>query len=170
MFRKPSQVAIAKASLAGKLQQNPLIMGMLLKCLKVVERQEAGKSTKGRISKQSILGTDTAAQIAQEAGVVLALAGGNAGFLKKFGYHKGHLMGHDFNEKLKQKCLPVPFLSLNDPELLKENMEMLDQKCSLFNRTTGCALVYIDLAWYLDFDRFSYGMWSSLIHFVNIFV
>ena len=49
-------VAVAKASLTGRLQNHPLIQGLLLTCLRVLEREESGSTTtKGRVAKTSAI-------------------------------------------------------------------------------------------------------------------
>ena len=132
------QVAVASASLSGRLAGNPLVLGLVLSCLKVLERQEQGKSTHGRVGKDSAMHTDYAEELARESGVMLAVAGGNSSLLHRFGYSPKHMKLWDFASRLEKASLPKPLLSLNDAALHRENMRLIDQMLSGFTQTTGC--------------------------------
>lgn len=134
-------VAIAQASLQGQLHNNPLLMGMILSCMKVIDRQSAGHKMHGPSSKNSGLESDIARDLASEAGAVLAAAGNNSHFLSRFGLNKKHIGMDSFDERLTRVSLPVPFLALRERHLIRENMLLIDQKLSAFTNTYGRDLV-----------------------------
>ena len=130
-------IAVAQAGLQGRLRGDPLMLGMVLSCLKVVDRKEAGKKTHGPNSKESGLGSELAVELAAEAGTVLAASVGNSHFLSRFGFSKKHLQMDDFGERLRRAGLPVPFLALSHEETIRNNMLQIDQSFSAFTNTCG---------------------------------
>lgn len=135
-------VAIAQAGLTGKLQSNPTLVGMILTCMKVLDRAEKNQATFGPNAKTSALSCDLAVELASEAGVMLAAAGGNDAWLARFGVSKKHLKLHNFDEQLQRAALANPFLALHQPETIRENMQIIDQKLSSFTDTFGCNLAF----------------------------
>lgn len=133
-------VALAQSCLEGKLQHHPLVLGMLLNCIRTIDRNLSGLDVRGRNAEDSILGTDVALELARDAGVMLAMAGANQGLLEQFGYQKRN-MKLNFENQLVEAGLPTPFLSLDNEEVLMDNLRLLDQKCSMLTGTTGCTLV-----------------------------
>ncbi|CAK9028794.1 Uncharacterized protein SCF082_LOCUS18513, partial [Durusdinium trenchii] len=102
-------VAVAQASLTGRLQNHPLIQGLILTCLRVIERQESGVSgTKGRIASNSAMSTETARSLAQNAGQMLAIAGGNSRMLALFGAGVRPWRNTNYSAELEKSSLPVP--------------------------------------------------------------
>lgn len=137
-------IAIAKAGVQGRLRGDPTLMGMILTCLKVIDRKEAGQSTHGPVSSSSGLGTDFAVDLASEAGMVLAASGGNSHFLSRFGVSKKHMQMDDFGKRFLRSNLGVPFLALSNGETIMKNMRLIDQKFSSFTNTDGRGLHDLD--------------------------
>ena len=135
------QVAMAQASLNGKIRGNPLLSGLLVACLKLIQRSDQGKSLAGRGTKNDPLYSAEALDLAREAGSMLALAGGSKSLLKQLGMSGVALRAEDFIEKLSRACLPVPFLALNEVKRLRENVTLIDQRLSSFTGTSGCNLL-----------------------------
>ena len=136
-------VAIADASLSGRLQQNPMVLGLVLGCLKSLERAESNKSTKGPAGEKSAMAGDVAQELARDAGIMLALESGSTALLQRFGMSKQHWGLGDFTTRLKKACMPVPFLALRDKSIMDENITLLDQRMSAFTGTTGCDLTLL---------------------------
>lgn len=132
-------VAVAQASLTGRLQNHPLIQGLILTCLRVIERQESGVSgTKGRIASNSAMSTETARSLAQNAGQMLAIAGGNSRMLALFGAGVRPWRNTNYSAELEKSSLPVPFLSLACSETIRSNMTLIDQRLSAMSKQSGC--------------------------------
>ena len=132
------QVQIASSSVSGKLDRKPFMQGLLLTCLREVEREMEGKTLRGRIGKDSCMATDAAQSLSNEAGEMLAIHTGNVSLLKRFGFGAGRKLRDGWIEKLHSLSLPAPFLSLSDPEVIRENMNLIDQRLSEMTGRTGC--------------------------------
>lgn len=134
-------LSIAEASLTGRLQGNPLVMGLVLTSLRVLEREEKGLDpTKGRIAAGSAMGTATAQELALEAGRMLCLAGGNQQLLESFGCSRRPFRGEQYSASLRKAALPVPFLALSDSEQLVSNLKLIDNRFSSMSGQVGCAI------------------------------
>ena len=135
------KAVIAKACLEGKMDTHPVLQGLALTCLRVLERKEAGLAgcTQGRIKAGSAMHSEAARELAAEAGRLLSLHGGNTRLLKLFSAHTKPLMG--IQEKLQQAGLPIPFNSFSSG-LLRENLQLVDQRLSASSGTFGSALSY----------------------------
>ena len=134
------QAQVAKAVLSGKLSQNPMVMGLVLGCLRSTERDDQGKDHRGRNAKDSVAHLPLSQQLTRDAGVTLALHCNSTAVLGNFGLSKYHWQMGDFTTKLLKASLPVPFLSIRSPEALQENVLLLDQRMSALTGTTGCSL------------------------------
>ena len=132
-------VAIASASIGGKLHNNPLLLGLVVSSLKVIGREEKGSGMKGKNSEKDPVWSREAAALAKDSGVTLALAGGSKGLLRQLGVYKAPLSENVY-DKLSAACLPVPYLALGDAEKLRENVVVIDQRMSSLNETAGCNL------------------------------
>ena len=72
---------VAAGVMHGKLDGHPLLHGLALQCLRLVDKQERGlESMKGRRS----LETDRETELIADAGFTLAIAGGNKQLAKQF--------------------------------------------------------------------------------------
>ena len=128
-------IAIASASIQGKLQQHPLIQGLTLSCYKQLERQERGLAMQGRDKANSMIGSDLGKSLVQQAGATLALAGGNKEMLKLFGRSLVSCSPNVAN--LHAKSLPNPVLALDNPERLRTNLALIDQRLSASTQSSG---------------------------------
>ncbi|CAK9015951.1 unnamed protein product [Durusdinium trenchii] len=132
-------VAIASASIGGRLESNGFIQGLVLSCLRQSERQEQNKDCRGRISKNSCMATPGAKDLCQEAGTTLALYTGNVSLLRKFGV-PNKKKNRCWESDLERANLPQPFVSLSDPGKLKSNVTVIEQRLSEMTQNTGCDL------------------------------
>ena len=132
-------IKIAQSSLNGQLANHPMLMGMLVSCIRVLDREANGKSSRGRTGNKDVLVSDTAVNLASQAGTMLALATGSNFLMKKFGFPRvGRNFGDIFSQ-LESSSLPVPFLSLSSPAHIRNNLELVDQRLSAVNDSCGCA-------------------------------
>ena len=136
-------LAIGKACVSGRLQGNPMIMGLILSCLRVLERKDDGKSgvgeTVGRVGQQSCLASDKAKDLAREAGRLLAFAGANQQMLGLFGCCVRPWKGCNYLQSLDKASLPKPFLSLLDEDLHRNNLKLIDQRfAAMGNSAKDC--------------------------------
>lgn len=132
------RVMIAQASLTGKLESNPLFQGLILSCLRVAEREQAGLSLQGQIGKASIMYSEAARELASEAGRTLCLASrGNAHLLKLFGAHTKPFGKKNVYKSLQDASLPLPFNALDIDGRLSSNLQLIDQLLSAMTNTSG---------------------------------
>lgn len=135
-------LAIAEASLNGRLQGHPFIMGLILSSLRVLEREEKGITgagrTQGRIAKSSAMSSDAAKDLAMEAARMLCRTGGNHQLLASLGCHTRPFKDEQYTLALQKLSLPVPFLALADDAVLRSNLEAIDRRHSAFSGRTGC--------------------------------
>jgi hypothetical protein len=126
-------VEIAQASLSGKLQNHPLLQGLILSCLKMLDREERGLQMVGRDDESSLQFTEEARYLVQEAGSQLAILGCNKHILQKFG-----LRCRPQLPDLTDSGLPTPMLALQTAEAVRDNMILIDQRLSAATETSGC--------------------------------
>eukprot|EP00435_Cladocopium_sp_Y103_P055676 s553_g18.t1 len=134
-------VEIAQASLSGKLQNHPLLQGLILSCLKMLDRQERGLQMTGRDDEGSLQFTDEVRYLVQEAGCQLAILGCNKHILQKFGLRQRPKV-----PDLTDSGLPTPMIALQSAEMVRENMLLIDQRLSAATETSGCDSLTF-LAW-----------------------
>ncbi len=116
-------VKMAASSLSGSLNGHPLIQGLVLQTHRLMEKQERGISTmRGRRSAES----DVEQSLIYNAGLQLAVAAGNSGLARIFGLSsRSH---HISFGNLKAYSLPVPAIAVTDPDRLRENFVLADQR------------------------------------------
>ena len=129
-------MSLANACLVGKLSNHPLIQGLLLSCLKKIEREEAGMDSRGRNRASSALAVPQGLEIARQAGRDLAILGGSAKLLKAFGVAK--TAGPNLFEQLDKAGLPNPVLSLAIEGRVQENMRLIDHMLAARTKNVGC--------------------------------
>ena len=118
-------VSIAKAALDGRLDANPFVQGILLKCLSKIEKQDRGVATdRGRQASCS----ETERRLVEGAAFTLALAGGNRELAVELGQNITPPRMHC--DLLPPMGLPNPALSLRScaTEQLRQNLQLLDQR------------------------------------------
>ena len=118
-------VKLAAAAISGRLQNHPLIQGLLLQVARMLEKQERGIFTmSGRRSQH----TDLERDLVQDAGIQLAVAAGNNALARQFGLSsRSHVISM---EVLEKNSLPVPPLSVCFPDTLRQNWVLVDQRNS----------------------------------------
>ena len=128
---------IAKCSVEGRLAQHPLLQGLILSCIKMLEREEKGLSMTGRNASTSIHANDEVKALVQEAGCTLAILGCNAELLKRFGQSRA------VKKTLKdmtEKGLPTPMLALSEESKIRDNVTLIDERLSATTGKSGCDL------------------------------
>ena len=117
-------MTIAKAALDGRLDANPFVQGIMLKCLSKIEKNHRGVSDRGR--KACI--SETERRLMEGAAFTLALAGGNRELAIELGQHVTPPRMHC--DLLPPMGLPNPALSLRScaKEQLRQNLLLLDQR------------------------------------------
>lgn len=133
-------VEIAKSSIEGKLSKHPMLQGLIVSCLKQVERFEQGKSMVGRAGETSIMFNPAACALAHEAGCALAILGGNGEMLARLG-QSSRIIKRSLKD-MDGSGLPTPMLALSDPAVISRNMALIDQRLSTTTGKTGCGLAW----------------------------
>lgn len=131
-------IAVASASIRGKLQQHPILQGLTLSCYKMIERQERGLSQQGRDKSGSVNASELGKSLVAQAGTTLALAGANSELLKMFG--RSIASCTPMVADLHVQSLPNPVMALNHMERLRTNITLIDQRLSATTQTTGRVL------------------------------
>ena len=128
-------MSIAAAAASGKLEANPLVQGILVKCVRTLERQEKGLSTRGRHGH-----TEVERNLIADAALTLCLSGtGNKGLAKSLGQNSEP--PRVFLDDLVPKSLPCPALALLSSEFLAQNCELVDQRFSRCENEPACRLI-----------------------------
>ena len=167
------RVQLAQACMSGRLDSNPMIQGLIMTCLRVADRQDAGHQgaglTTGRIAKSSPMYSPEARELACEAGRLLCLASrGNRHLLKIFGAHTRPFSAHknnNYSAALQKASLPIPFNAIDRPGALGHNFLMIDQQLSVISDTSGrnwhafIFMIYDDLI-YVNMIYVCYCMYS----------
>ena len=114
---------IAAAALSGRLENHPMVHGLTISAVRLLEKQADGiEGLKGRPRDVS----QTEYNLVADAGLSLAIAGGNATLARSFGQRLG--AGRVTFDQLNERDLPRPALSLRFEGLLKENMDSIDRR------------------------------------------
>jgi len=126
---------IAKCSVEGRLSQHPLLQGLILSCIKLLEREEKGLAMTGRNAANSIAANDEAKGLVQEAGATLAILGCNAEMLKRFGQSRAVKRSL---KNMTEYGLPSPMLALSQESKIRENLTLIDERLSATTGKSGC--------------------------------
>ena len=126
---------IAKCSVEGRLSQHPLLQGLILSCIKLLEREEKGLAMTGRNAANSIAANDEAKGLVQEAGATLAILGCNAEMLKRFGQSRAVKRSL---KNMTEYGLPSPMLALSQESKIPENLTLIDERLSATTGKSGC--------------------------------
>lgn len=116
-------VSIAKAAVTGKLDANPVLQGIIVQCMRHLDKGERGVLTVGR----KPLCTVTEEHLVTNAAFTFALAGANRELATQLGQN---LRPPSLNvEKLHEFSLPNPMLALKQSlnDRLELNTELADQ-------------------------------------------
>eukprot|EP00913_Durusdinium_trenchii_P029519 g27671.t1 len=119
---------IATAAVTGRLEDNPFIQGLLIKCVRTLEKSERGiVSLRGRASNAV---SSTEQSLVADAALTLCMsAGGNAALAKQLGQNTKPPQA--VLDDLHSMSLPCPALALmsSNIEILEENLKIVDQLC-----------------------------------------
>ena len=117
-------LGLAKAMLDGKLNENPLCQGLLVQCLRTLDKKSRGVSTGAGRHKNC---NDAETKLVEDAALAMAILGHNTSLCKALGqkvrppkYHWDDLPKHS---------LPNPCLALmtSRSEQLEENVQLASQ-------------------------------------------
>eukprot|EP00435_Cladocopium_sp_Y103_P017067 s1083_g4.t1 len=114
-------LAVAEFAVQGRLEENPFLQGLLVNCMRQIERQEKGLGPTGRGKAQ----TETERSLARDSAITLSMLSGNKQLAQKLGQsQKGVKVGV---EDLEAHGFPNPMLALMCQEQLESNVELCDQ-------------------------------------------
>ena len=114
---------IAAAALSGRLENHPMIQGLTMSAIRLLEKQASGlEGLRGRPREVS----ETEYNLVADAGLSFAVAGGNTSLARKFGQKAS--AGRVAFDGLNKKDLPRPALALRFEGLVKENLDAIDRR------------------------------------------
>lgn len=114
---------VLKSTAQGKVSKNAAVMGIIMQCLDVVDRESRGIST----LKSTRVMDDLERDMVQEAASLLASNGCSADLMKRLGFSReSALRNHGKLVHLLEQGLPSPCLSLLFPGVLEQNMTLID--------------------------------------------
>ena len=116
-------MAIATAAATGKLESNPVMQGILVKCIRTLDREERGvHSTRGRYGHGEV-----ERNLINDAALTMCLSGaGNKQLAAKLGQNSSP--PRIFLDDLIPRSLPCPALALLNGDDLATNLELVDQR------------------------------------------
>ena len=122
---------IASAAISGQLESHPLLQGLIVSVMQMLEKSERGiRTLRGRPQATS----ETACALVADAGLSLALAGGNIAMARQFGQRVR--AGQVSFDKMDEHDLPRPALALRFEGALQDNMERIDRRLPSTPRQT----------------------------------
>lgn len=114
---------IVKATTSGKLTAHPCIVGIILQCIDMLNREERGIDTLKKRRKMS----DTELDLVHSAGLLLSSNGCSADLMRKLGFNKESCNREDGGvDRLLSQGLPCPSLSLLQPTTIAQNVALID--------------------------------------------
>ena len=128
---------IAESAMAGKLNGNPLIQGLLVSCLRQLDKQGRGIYTlRGR----KMASSSTESMLVEDACMTLALAGGHKDLAMQLGQSTSgfRLKVEELPEK---HSLPNPCLSLLHTDHIESNLSLVDQAIPRLHDGSTCRLI-----------------------------
>ena len=119
-------LTIARAAATGRLDSNPFIQGLLLKCIRTMDRDERGASHRGRAGKASALEQALVGDAALT--LFMAVGGNNKILANKLGQNVS--APRLFLDELPARSLPLPTLALStsNAKQLEQNAVLIDQQ------------------------------------------
>ena len=116
---------IAQAAVTGRLDRNPFMQGLLVQCLRRIEKEERGiTSNRGRRSKSC---SESEVNLLADAALSLSILSGNQALAKELGQKVTKVTVQ--LEELGEHGLPNPALALMFPSQLENNFVLIDQQC-----------------------------------------
>ena len=112
---------LAAALVQGKLNANPFVQGLLIQCMRRLERRESGKSDRGRWMDT----TETEDRLVKDAALTLAMHGGNKKLCSSLSQCRAP---HISLDNLIEHSLPNPALALMNKTRLESNLNLIDLK------------------------------------------
>lgn len=115
-------IKVAESMVAGSLDSNPFLQGLLCQCLETIDKQSRGVSTtRGRHVQRN----EVESRLIEDAALSFAIAGGNTSLAKSLGQKARTPAVHC--DALPLHGLPNPVLALSDQACLAENLQLLDK-------------------------------------------
>lgn len=122
--RASEELEAINIKIAGRLDKNPAIQGLLIQSLNKLEREERGSmSNRGRRLKTC---SDKEIELINHAALSLSIAGANVHLCRELGQRTSKFKVA--MDDLESYGLPNPCLSLMCPEQLDRNLELIDQR------------------------------------------
>lgn len=141
-------IKLALSAVSGRLQNHPLIQGLILQCSRYLEKRSRGiKDMRGRRSNESDLERD----LVLDAGLQLSIASNNKNLATQFGLAMDS--GKVRFDVLARHSLPIPCLALDYPEQLAENFNLADQRFKRANLAPKCTLYKIHVPRLLSYKN-----------------
>eukprot|EP00435_Cladocopium_sp_Y103_P048643 s210_g14.t1 len=113
---------IMEAACFGRLDESPLVQGILAQTIIFLEKQGRGVGISGRPPQM----TETEAQLISDAALTLSVAGNNKVLAAKLGQSLGKAKIH--LDDLEKFSLPNPALALLSSSQMSLNLQLIDQK------------------------------------------
>ena len=115
---------IMKATCSGKLLSHPCIMGIVLQCIDVVNREERGIHTLKQPRKMG----DKEQALIQQAVLLLTSNGCSGDLMRAMGFSKlSFLRSHSNLDSLLSQGLPCAPLALLKPSVMQQNVALISQ-------------------------------------------
>ena len=116
-------IRIATAAMTGALTRHPMIQGLVLSTMSMVEKEDRGIFTLAGRPRNM---TESERACLADAAVQLALQSNNKRVAKSLGIAAGNLKTP--LDDLHSKSLPCPGLALSNREVLETNFSLIDQR------------------------------------------
>lgn len=114
---------LAEACCRGTFQQRPAIMGVMVQCLDLIDREERGVLTLKRPKNMG----EQEQELLHEASALLALNGSSDTLMRSFGFNKKQVLRVQGRvENLLSDGLPCGPLALIFPEVIQRNATLID--------------------------------------------
>ena len=133
-----ASLKLAAAAMRGRLQEHPLLQGLVLQTFRLLDKQQRGITTMaGRRSNE----TETESALIRDAGQTLAIACCNPGLARQFGVSLAS--ASTCLDQLLSNSIPAPALALLWPKILEENFLLVDQRYHRVKPNAKCYPAYV---------------------------
>lgn len=113
---------IAKASCSGRLAEHPALMGLVLQVINVMEKNDRGVGQQGPKKGSS----QVERSMLEEAVSLLCVNGASRDLMNSFGFNSTPSAMRNRLDSLLPSGLPSPALALLDPNVLQENLHLIN--------------------------------------------
>lgn len=117
-------VRIMKATCNGQLLNHPCILGIILQCIDMLDREGRGVESMKHPRKMG----DREQALVQQSGLMLASNGCSPQLMRAMGFNKiSCLRNHSTLDLLQSQGLPCPALALLEPDIMHQNVAIINQ-------------------------------------------